>query len=208
MMLANDCPVELASGLVHLPQVLLEPMKIVNALTPILQQAPLRHMQTRRGFKLSAAMSNCGALGWVSDRLGYRYQTHDPETGKPWPEMPVMFSKVAVELAARAGYAHFRPDVCLINCYAVGAKMALHQDADEQDFSQPIVSLSFGLPVLFLWGGLQRSDPVQKIVLDHSDALVWGGSSRLNFHGVASLRKGNHPLLGEQRINLTFRRAC
>ena len=190
-MLTNSKPEVPGAGLVHLPQVLSDPMAIIDALTPVLRQSPLRHMQTRRGFLMSAAMTNCGSYGWVSDRRGYRYQTDDPDTGKPWPDMPVLL----------------QPDVCLINRYVVGAKMALHQDADESDFEQPIVSLSFGLPVVFLWGGLQRSDPVQKIVLDHGDVLVWGGNSRLNFHGVAPLRKGMHPLLGEQRINLTFRRA-
>jgi alkylated DNA repair protein (DNA oxidative demethylase) len=206
-MLASISPHEITTGLIHLPQVLLSPIEMVDALTPILQKSPLRHMHTRRGFQMSAAMSNCGELGWLSDRRGYRYQSLDPMTGVSWPEMPPLYSAVATELAEMAGFSSFQPDVCLINRYAVGAKMALHQDADEQDFSQPIVSLSFGLPVVFLWGGLQRSDPVQKIVLDHGDAIVWGGNSRLNFHGVAPLRKGNHPLLGEQRINLTFRRA-
>jgi len=206
-MLTDRKPEALAEGLVIMPQVLSDPMAIIQALTPVLGQSPLRRMQTRRGFFMSAAMTNCGHYGWVSDRRGYRYQTNDPETEKPWPEMPPMLQQLASDLSARAGYNNFEPDVCLVNCYDVGAKMALHQDADESDFEQPIVSLSFGLPVVFLWGGLQRSDPVQKIVLDHGDVLVWGGKSRLNFHGVAPLRKGVHPLLGEQRINLTFRRA-
>lgn len=206
-MLTNSKPEEPGAGLVHLPQVLSDPMAIIDALTPVLRQSPLRHMQTRRGFLMSAAMTNCGSYGWVSDRRGYRYQTDDPDTGKPWPDMPVLLQQLANDLSTMAGYKNFQPDVCLINRYVVGAKMALHQDADESDFEQPIVSLSFGLPVVFLWGGLQRSDPVQKIVLDHGDVLVWGGNSRLNFHGVAPLRKGAHPLLGEQRINLTFRRA-
>lgn len=206
-MLTNYKPKALAEGLVHMPQQLSDPMAIIDALTPVFKQSPLRHMQTRRGFFMSAAMTNCGRYGWVSDRRGYHYQTDDPETGKPWPEMPFVLQQLASDLSALAGYQNFQPDVCLVNRYAVGAKMALHQDADESDVEQPIVSLSFGLPVVFLWGGLQRSDPVQKIVLDHGDALVWGGKSRLNFHGVAPLRKGVHPLLGEQRINLTFRRA-
>jgi alkylated DNA repair protein (DNA oxidative demethylase) len=206
-MLTNSKPEEPVAGLVHLPEVLSDPMAIIDALTPVLRQSPLRQMQTRRGFLMSAAMSNCGSYGWVSDRRGYRYQTNDPDNGKPWPEMPVLLQQLATDLSTLAGYKNFQPDVCLINRYVVGAKMALHQDADESDFEQPIVSLSFGLPVIFLWGGLQRNDPVQKIVLDHGDALVWGGTSRLNFHGVAPLRKGVHPLLGEQRINLTFRRA-
>lgn len=206
-MLTNSKTETPGAGLVHLPQVLSDPMAIIDALTPVLRQSPLRRMQTRRGFLMSAAMSNCGSYGWVSDRRGYRYQTDDPDTGKPWPDMPVLLQQLANDLSAMAGYKNFQPDVCLINRYVVGAKMALHQDADESDFEQPIVSLSFGLPVVFLWGGLQRSDPVQKIVLDHGDVLVWGGNSRLNFHGVAPLRKGMHPLLGEQRINLTFRRA-
>ena len=206
-MLTNSKPEVPGAGLVHLPQVLSDPMAIIDALTPVLRQSPLRHMQIRRGFLMSAAMTNCGSYGWVSDRRGYRYQTDDPDTGKPWPDMPVLLQQLANDLSILAGYKNFQPDVCLINRYVVGAKMALHQDADESDFEQPIVSLSFGLPVVFLWGGLQRSDPVQKIVLDHGDVLVWGGNSRLNFHGVAPLRKGVHPLLGEQRINLTFRRA-
>lgn len=121
-MLTNYKPAALAEGLVHMPQQLSDPMAIIDALTPVLKQSPLRHMQTRRGFFMSAAMTYCGRYGWVSDRRGYRYQTNDPDTGKPWPEMPLMLQQLASDLSALAGYQNVQPDVCLINRYAVGAK--------------------------------------------------------------------------------------
>ncbi len=176
-------------------------------LKAIVERAPFRHMSTSRGFKMSVAMTNCGTWGWFTDRKGYRYTETDPETGKPWPELPASFRTLATEAAAEAGYSDFHPDACLINRYQPGAKMGLHQDKDETDFSQPIVSVSLGLSVTFLFGGRARTDKTQKIVLRHGDVVVWGGESRLNFHGVSALKDGHHPLTGDCRINLTFRKA-
>jgi alkylated DNA repair protein (DNA oxidative demethylase) len=156
---------------------------------------------------MSVAMSCCGERGWVSDARGYRYSATDPATGKPWPAMPDVLRELAVAAAAAAGYRAFAPDACLINRYEPGARMALHQDRDEADFSQPIVSVSLGLPVMFLFGGATRSAPVTRVALRHGDVLVWGGPSRLVFHGVAPLADGTHPATGRCRLNLTFRRA-
>ena len=165
--------------------------------------APFRHMVTPGGFRMSVAMTNCGALGWVSDRKGYRYSPVDPDTGLPWPAMPPTFLRLANEAAAAAGFAAFVPDACLVNRYAPGAKMSLHQDRDERDLSQPIVSVSLGLPAVFLFGGLNRRDAVTRMALEHRDVVVWGGPSRLFYHGVMPLKEGAQPY----RFNLTFRRA-
>jgi alkylated DNA repair protein (DNA oxidative demethylase) len=169
--------------------------------------APFRHMITPGGFTMSVAMTSCGEVGWVTDRSGYRYDTHDPHSGKPWPEMPDAFLQLATEAAATAGYPAFRPDACLINRYTPGARLSLHQDKDEQDFAQPIVSVSLGLPAVFQFGGPRRSDPVRKYMLRHGDVVVWGGASRLHYHGVLALKDGVHPILGRVRVNLTFRKA-
>lgn len=169
--------------------------------------APPRVMCTPGGQAMSVAITNCGALGWVSDRRGYRYEACDPLSGRPWPAMPAAFREVAITAAAAAGYAGFEPDACLVNHYAPGARMGLHQDRDEQDFSQPIVSVSLGLPATFLFGGATRSDRAARLPLTHGDGVVWGGPSRLFFHGVQPVAAGAHPLFGAQRINLTFRRA-
>ena len=152
-------------------------------------------------------MTNCGGVGWVTDRTGYRYDGSDPESGKPWPAMPGSFLQLAEQAADRAGFEPFSPDACLINRYQPGARMSLHQDKDENDFSAPIVSVSLGLPAIFLFGGLKRSDKPRRLRLEHGDVVVWGGPARLAFHGVAPLADGEHALLGRQRINLTFRRA-
>lgn len=168
-------------------------------------EAPFRHLITPGGQSMSVAMTNCGALGWVSDRRGYRYTALDPENGRPWPAMPQLLRELAISAAARAGYAAFAPDACLINRYVPGARMSLHQDRDEQDFSQPIVSVSLGLPATFLFGGASRSDHPQRLRLDEGDVVVWGGPSRLYFHGVAALVDGHHERLGRQRLNLTLR---
>ena len=165
--------------------------------------APFRHMITPGGFRMSVAMTNCGALGWVSDRNGYRYSPVDPETGLPWPPMPESFLRLASEAAASANFPAFVPEACLINRYAPGAKMSLHQDRDERDLSQPIVSVSLGLPAVFLFGGPSRKDPVKRIALEHGDVVVWGGPARLFYHGVMPLKEGARPY----RFNLTFRRA-
>jgi len=157
---------------------------------------------------MSVAMTNCGPVGWVSDRKGYRYSPIDPETGRPWPEMPSVFLNLAAGAAAEAGYSGFQPDACLINRYEPGTRMGLHQDRDEQDFSAPIVSVSLGLSAVFLWGGLSRSDRPRRIALEHGDVVVWGGPSRLTFHGIAPLAEDDHPLTGRARVNLTFRKAA
>ena len=180
---------------------------LIADLRKIVEQAPFRHMVTPGGHQMSVAMTNCGNVGWVTDRSGYRYDGCDPETAKSWPAMPPSFRSLAGQAAAQAGFDGFSPDACLINRYQPGARMSLHQDRDESDFGAPIVSVSLGLPATFLFGGLQRSDRPQRYRLEHGDIAVWGGSARLAFHGVAPLADGEHALMGRQRINLTFRRA-
>ncbi len=168
--------------------------------------APFRHLVTPGGQRMSVAMTNCGELGWVSDRRGYRYDPVDPESGAPWPALPEPFRELAHAAAARAGYPAFAPDACLVNRYAPGARLSLHQDRDERDLRAPIVSVSLGLPAVFLWGGDARGDPARRVALHHGDVAVWGGPSRLRFHGVLALRDGEHPFAGAQRINITFRK--
>jgi DNA oxidative demethylase len=180
--------------------------ELVAALHDIAAQAPFRHMVTPGGHRMSVAMTNCGSAGWITDRTGYRYGAHDPETGKAWPDMPPSFRDLAGKAADRAGFSRFSPDVCLINRYVPGARMSLHQDRDELDFGAPIVSVSLGLPAIFLFGGLKRSDKPRRFRLEHGDVAVWGGPARLFFHGIAPLADGEHPLMGRQRINLTFRK--
>ena len=180
--------------------------ELIAALRDVVAQAPLRHMVTPGGYRMSVAMTNCGRAGWVTDRNGYRYDANDPETGKRWPAMPPLLGDLAARAAGRAGFADFSPDVCLVNRYVPGARLSLHQDRDEFDFGAPIVSLSLGLPAIFLFGGLKRSDKTRRVRLVHGDIAVWGGPARLAFHGVAPLADGEHPLLGRQRINLTFRK--
>jgi DNA oxidative demethylase len=180
---------------------------LVTDIGDVVAQAPFRHMVTPGGHQMSVAMTNCGSAGWVTDRSGYRYDADDPEAGKPWPAMPASFCQLAADAAAEAGFSGFVPDACLVNRYVPGVKMSLHQDKDEQDFGAPIVSVSLGLPAIFLFGGLKRSDRARRFRLEHGDVVVWGGPARLVFHGVAPLADGGHALLGRQRINLTFRRA-
>ncbi len=180
---------------------------LLNDLKSVIAQSPLRHMVTSSGFAMSVAMTNCGKLGWVTDRKGYRYDALDPNTGAPWPVMPASFLALAAQAALEAGFADFVPDACLINQYKPGARMGLHQDKDERDFSQPIVSVSLGVPATFLLGGFERADKTVKIQLNHGDVIVWGGASRLRYHGVLPLKAGHHPAFGLCRINLTFRKA-
>ncbi|WP_176590294.1 DNA oxidative demethylase AlkB [Sphingobium sp. EM0848] len=180
---------------------------LLGALHDILEVSPFRHMVTPGGYSMSVALTNCGAAGWITDRSGYRYGATDPLTGSSWPAMPDCFLALAATAAEAAGYVGFRPDACLINRYVPGARLSLHQDRNERDFAHPIVSVSLGLPATFLFGGLKRSDPVRRFLLGHGDVAVWGGPSRLRFHGVADLKDGDHDVLGRQRINLTFRRA-
>ena len=180
---------------------------LLDALERVLAEAPPRRMTTPNGLRMSVAMSNCGPLGWVSDRGGYRYAASDPLSGRPWPALPAAFRRLAQAAAAAAGFAGFEPDACLINRYEPGTRLSLHQDRDERDFAAPIVSVSLGLPAVFLFGGLRRGDPAARVPLAHGDVVAWGGPSRLRFHGVLPLAEGRHPRLGAQRINLTFRRA-
>ncbi len=188
---------------------------ILQGLASVMTQAPLRHMMTPMGFAMSAAMTNCGDLGWVSDRKGYRYNAIDPNTNQPWPLMPESFMALAKQAASAAGFNGFLPDACLVNQYKVGASMGLHQDKNEVDFNQPIVSVSLGLSAVFLFGGLLRSDKPLKVPLAHGDVLVWGGKTRLNFHGILPIKANQHSKLNakledyfnEHRVNLTFRKA-
>ena len=181
---------------------------LLQALEAVLALAPPQHLETPGGYAMSVLTTSCGRLGWVSDRDGYRYTAHSPHTGQPWPDMPACFAAMAQDAAAQAGYPDFLPDACLINTYGPGAKMSLHQDKDERDLRAPIVSVSLGLPAVFQFGGLQRKAPTQRLRLAHGDVLVWGGPTRLAFHGVLPLAEGQHPLLGRRRVNLTFRKAA
>ena len=222
--------VKVAEGAILLPSYALHNQaQLLADLAAILTTSPLRQMVTPGGFTMSVAMTNCGDLGWVSDKNGYRYTGLDPNTGVPWQPMPPSFLLLAEQAADAAGYARFLPDACLINQYKTGAKMSLHQDKDEQDFSQPIVSVSLGMPATFLFGGLKRSDKPSKILLQHGDVIVWGGKSRLNYHGIMPLKAANiqanslghslsnslheldspfsHAAFGAYRYNLTFRKA-
>ncbi|MFJ3317298.1 DNA oxidative demethylase AlkB [Herbaspirillum huttiense] len=184
-----------------------EAAALMAAIDKVLAASPLRHMQTPGGFRMSVAMSNCGQFGWVTDRRGYRYQSLDPLSERDWPAMPEAFVALAARASAEAGFAGFDPDACLINRYEPGARMSLHQDKNELDMDQPIVSVSFGLPATFLFGGMARTDKPQRMRLESGDVVVWGGPARLAFHGVDPLRDGEHPLTGRCRYNLTFRRA-
>ncbi|WP_407309183.1 DNA oxidative demethylase AlkB [Pseudomonas sp. nanlin1] len=183
----------------------------LQALLPALRQvvaaAPLRRMVTPGGFTMSVALTNCGSLGWTTDRQGYRYSPLNPATAQPWPALPDCLRELAQQAAAAAGFADFNPDACLINRYVPGARMSLHQDKNERDYAAPIVSISLGLPALFQLGGAQRSDPSLKVPLLHGDVMVWGGVDRLRFHGVLPLKEGVHEVMGAQRINLTLRQA-
>jgi alkylated DNA repair protein (DNA oxidative demethylase) len=181
--------------------------ELMEALRQVETAAPFRHMVTPGGYRMSVGMTNCGQAGWVSDPRGYRYDPADPETGVRWPPIPAVFERLAAGAAEAAGFPEFAPDVCLINRYEPGAKLSLHQDKDERDFSAPIVSVSLGLPAVFLWGGLRRSDRPRRIRLESGDVVVWGGPARLVYHGVAPLADGEDPLTGRCRINLTFRTA-
>ncbi len=179
---------------------------LVKEVERIASAAPFRHLITPGGYTMSVAMTNCGRVGWVSDRTGYRYDSVDPDTSRPWPPLPAAFLELAVNAASKAGFANYNPDACLINRYIEGAKLSLHQDRDEKDAWAPIVSVSLGIPAMFLWGGKRRSDPVRRLRLENGDVVVWGGPARFAYHGVAPLKPAEHPLTGAVRINLTFRK--
>ena len=180
---------------------------LVVTISRITAVSPFRNMVTPGGYTMSVAMTNCGRLGWVTDRRGYRYDTIDPTTQRPWPALPAIFRDLAVRAAAEAGFGPFEPDACLVNRYDPGTRLSMHQDRNERDFGAPIVSVSLGLPAVFMFGGARRQDRVRRVRLESGDVVVWGGPARLTFHGVAPLADGEHPLTGRHRINLTFRRA-
>jgi alkylated DNA repair protein (DNA oxidative demethylase) len=180
---------------------------LMAAIEQIKAAAPFRHLVTPGGFRMSVAMTNCGSLGWVSDRRGYRYDARDPISRRPWPPMSPVFLELARTAAQAGEFPGFTPDACLLNRYLPGARLTLHQDKDERDYSAPIVSVSLGLPAMFLFGGDSRKDKQRRVPLQHGDVVVWGGSARLYHHGVLALKNGHHELLGSQRLNLTFRRA-
>ena len=202
-------PTRIAPGAVVLHGFALdEAAALLQAFEEITAQAPLRHLLTPGGHVMSVAMSNCGPLGWVSDRSGYRYDACDPTTGRPWPPLPEAWLDLARRAAAQAGYDNFKPNACLINEYKPGTKLSLHQDKDENEVRQPIVSVSLGLPAVFQFGTLRREDRPARWRLVHGDVVVWGGPSRLAFHGVLPLADGMHAMTGQRRINLTFRCAA
>jgi alkylated DNA repair protein (DNA oxidative demethylase) len=195
-------------GLAYLPGfALADEAALIEAALHVAAISPFRVLETPGGGKMSAAITNCGAAGWVSDRRGYRYAPHDPQTGRSWPDMPDLFRSLAARAAAQAGFAGFAPDMCLMNRYQPGAKMGLHQDRNEADFSAPIVSVSLGLAAEFLWGGPKRTGRTARLKLHSGDVVVWGGAERLYFHGIGPVKPGSHPILGATRLNLTFRRA-
>jgi DNA oxidative demethylase len=179
--------------------------ELIAAVRAIAAQSPFRRMTTPGGYQMSVAMTNCGERGWITDHTGYRYDAIDPRSDAPWPAMPLVFCDLARRSAEEGGFVGFTPDACLVNRYEPGTRLSLHQDKDELDFSAPIVSVSLGLPAIFLFGGTARSDKPRRFRLVHGDVAVWGGPSRLAYHGVAPLSDGEHALLGRQRINLTFR---
>lgn len=183
-----------------------EAAALLEEMERIAQAAPFRHLTTPGGYTMSVAMTNCGRVGWVSDRTGYRYSAVDPDTGTAWPAMPGIFLDLAARAAEEAGFAGYDPDACLINRYLAGAKLGLHQDKDEKDSWAPIVSVSLGLAAVFLWGGKRRSDAVRRLRVESGDVAVWGGPSRFIYHGVAPVKDGVHPLTGAARVNLTFRK--
>jgi alkylated DNA repair protein (DNA oxidative demethylase) len=178
---------------------------LLSAIERVSECAPFRIMTTPGGYRMSVAMTNCGAAGWITDPTGYRYAAIDPQSGRRWPAMPAVFADLAAEAAARAGFAGFIPDACLINRYEPGARLSLHQDKNERDFAAPIVSVSLGLPAVFLFGGTRRAERPRRVPLVHGDVIVWGGPARLRYHGVTALQDGEHAALGRRRMNLTFR---
>lgn len=202
-----QAPIVLAEGAMVFPRFIGPEMpEIYRALKDIVTAAPFRHLVTPGGHRMSVGMTNCGYAGWISEPSGYRYSQQDPMTGKNWPALPDVFLKLAQTAAQKAGYSDYETDACLINQYRVGAKLSMHQDRDEGGLHQPIVSVSLGLPATFIFGGLERSYPTRKIVLEHGDVVVWGGVSRLCYHGVNTVKDGSHPDLGPRRLNMTFRK--
>jgi len=203
---SNDAPISLGPG-ISLLRGLADSTRLMALIDDVAAVAPFRHLVTPGGQTMSVAMTNCGPLGWVSDRSGYRYSPQDPLTGRNWPEMPAQFRELALDAAARGGFPEFRPDACLVNRYLPGSRLTAHRDADEQNFAQPIVSVSLGLPATFAFYGLERGGPGRSVALADGDVLVWGGPSRLVYHAVRPIKPGQHPVTGGFRYNLTFRHA-
>lgn len=204
----DPCPDELGPGASVLRGFALgRAAGLLEEIASIAARSPFRNMVTPGGQRMSAAMTNCGPLGWISDRAGYRYSPVDPSSGAPWPPLPPLFAALAREAASAAGFEDFVPDACLVNRYEPGARMSLHQDKDEKSLGAPIVSVSLGLPVVFLWGGDARADRPRRIALHHGDVVVWGGPARLRYHGVLPIEPGEHPMTGPFRFNLTLRKA-
>ncbi|HEY0145618.1 MAG: alpha-ketoglutarate-dependent dioxygenase AlkB [Methylovirgula sp.] len=195
-----------ADGLIYVPGYLAdaEQRALLRDIEAVIAAAPLFQPRTpKTGKPFSVEMTNCGPLGWVSDRDGgYRYQAMHPETGLPWPPIPELALRAWNELGA---YAH-APEACLVNVYGPAAHMGLHQDKDEMHLGAPVVSLSLGESCVFRWGGTSRGGPTQSIVLESGDALVLAGKARLAYHGVPRISKGTSDLLPGRRINLTLRR--
>lgn len=181
--------------------------ELLPAMDSIRKISPFRKMMTPGGYTMSVALTNCGPLGWTSDRRGYRYTRQDPQTGQDWPPMPEMFLRLARAAALEAGFDQFEPDACLVNRYLPGSRLSLHQDRNEKGYDAPIVSVSLGIPAIFLFGGHERSDKARRVPLFHGDVVVWGGVDRMRYHGILPLKEEIHPLLGAQRINFTFRKA-
>ena len=180
---------------------------LLQGVDAVTAQSPFRHMQTPGGYTMSVALTNCGQWGWTTDAHGYRYARIDPLSGQPWPDLPPAFLALARAAAADAGFPGFTPDACLVNRYEPGARLSLHQDKNERDYSAPIVSVSLGMPAIFLFGGNERSDKTLRVPLLHGDVVVWGGVDRLRYHGVMPMKDLPHPKLGSQRINFTLRKA-
>lgn len=198
--------IEIIAGLIHYPGFLDRPAqeRLRDALREAVRAAPLfTPRMPRTGKPFTVRMTNCGPLGWVSDEAGYRYQPTHPVTGAPWPPIPKIALATWAELAPEAP----PPEACLVNFYDGSARMGLHQDRDEEEFSAPVLSLSLGDSCLFRVGGAKRSDKTRSFDLNSGDALILGGPARLAFHGVDRIRGGSSTLLeGGGRINLTLRR--
>jgi DNA oxidative demethylase len=204
----RPCDVALSPSAIVLREFACEPAAgLLAIVASIATVSPFRQMTVPGGWKMSVESTNCGQVGWITDRTGYRYVSIDPVTARTWPKMPALFMRLAVHAADTAGFPGFRPDACLINRYMPGARLSLHQDRDERNFQHPIVSVSLGLPAIFLWGSKIRGNQVRRVPLHHGDVVVWGGADRLNFHGVHPVPKGEHPATGRYRVNLTFRQA-
>lgn len=182
--------------------------ELVNATQLVSKSAEFSHPTTKSGGVYSAEITNCGTVGWWSDSKGYRYTEKDPRSGRAWPKMPKLFVDTLESALHGTSAEGFEPDACLINHYVKGAKMGLHQDKDEADFSHPIVTISLGAAADFLIGGVKRSDPSQSIMVESGDIMIMGGESRMRFHGIRKIYPGSSPLPDlDGRISLTFRKA-